>query len=150
MRLTSFTDYTLRALIYLGLHGSELTTIADIAAAYDISANHLMKVVHQLALAGDVETVRGQHGGIRLARAPEAINIGRVVRRSEADLELVECFGAAGCCAIQECCVLKGAVAEALAAFLRVLDRYTLADLIAPRQRLAELLGLSKADPQRL
>lgn len=147
MRLTTFTDYTLRTLMYLGTHaapdgGGALATIADISAAYNISANHLMKVVHQLAIAGDVETVRGQRGGLRLARPAEAINIGRLVRRTEPDMAIVACLGSDDLCAIQECCVLQRAIAEALEAFLRVLDRYTLADLLAPRRRLARLLGL--------
>src|SRR5579872_3631199 len=107
MRLTAFTDYTLRALIYLALRPDRLVTIADIATAYDISANHLMKVVHQLAQTGDIETVRGQRGGVRLARPPEAINLGSVVRRTEPDLELVACFGEAQRCVIQEGCVLQ-------------------------------------------
>jgi 5-formyltetrahydrofolate cyclo-ligase len=94
MRLTSFSDYTLRTLMYLGLHPNELCTIDEIAAAYDISANHLMKVVQQAAQAGEVLTVRGQHGGMRLARPPEAINIGTVVRRTEPDLHIAPCFGA--------------------------------------------------------
>lgn len=142
MRLTTFTDYTLRTLIYLAVQPDRLATIADIAGAYDISANHLMKVVHQLALAGDITTVRGQRGGMRLAKPAAAINIGRVVRRTEPDMELVSCFGDAHNCAIQDGCVLQHALGSALQAFLDVLDRYTLADLVAPRQKLAHLLGV--------
>jgi Rrf2 family nitric oxide-sensitive transcriptional repressor len=142
MRLTTFTDYTLRTLIYLAVQQDRLATIADIAGAYDISANHLMKVVHQLALAGDITTVRGQRGGMRLAKPAASINIGHVVRRTEPDMELVSCFGDTQHCAIQDGCVLQHALGSALQAFLDVLDRYTLADLVAPRQKLAHLLGV--------
>lgn len=150
MRLTAFTDYTLRTLIYLALRPQQLVTIADIASAYDISANHLMKVVHQLALAGDVTTVRGQHGGLRLARSPEAINLGGVVRRTEPDLELVACFGEAQSCVIQHGCVLQHALGDALQAFLAVLDRYTLADLVAPHATLAISLGMPMQSETRI
>jgi len=146
MRLTAFSDYTLRTLIYLGLRPEKLVTIADIASAYDISVNHLMKVVHQLAQTGDIVTVRGQHGGLRLARAPETINLGKVIRRTEPDFQMVTCFGEAQRCTIQDCCVLQPAIGAALQAFLDVLDRYTLADLIAPRQALAALLGIPPED----
>jgi Rrf2 family transcriptional regulator, nitric oxide-sensitive transcriptional repressor len=140
MRLTSYTDYTLRTLIYLALCPNRLATIATIAESYGISENHLMKVVHQLGVAGYVDTVRGKNGGLRLAKPPEDINVGEVVARMEPDMELVACFGDSGICAIQPSCVLKGALAEALDAFTAVLDRYTLADLIAPRTKLTGLL----------
>jgi Rrf2 family transcriptional regulator, nitric oxide-sensitive transcriptional repressor len=146
MRLTVFTDYTLRTLIYLALQPDRLTTIAQIAEAYRISNNHLMKVVHQLAQSGDVTTVRGQRGGLRLARPADEINIGSVVRRSEADLELVPCFGSQGDCVIQPDCVLAGAVDEALQAFLAVLDRYTLADLVRPRAALERSLRIDEPE----
>ena len=142
MRLTVFTDYTLRTLIYLGLRTDRLVTIAEIAEAYQISGNHLTKVVHQLSLAGDVSTMRGQRGGMRLARPAGEINIGAVVRRTEADMELVPCFGADAGCAIQPDCVLSGVLDTALRAFLDVLDRYTLADLLAPRAALASRLRI--------
>lgn len=145
MRLTVFTDYTLRTLIYLALRPETLVTISDVAAAYQISNNHLMKVVHQLALSGDVTTVRGQRGGLRLARAPEEINIGTVVRRSEADLDLMPCFGSQDDCLIQPSCVAAGAVTEALRAFMATLDRYTLADLVQPRVPLSALLRIERA-----
>jgi Rrf2 family nitric oxide-sensitive transcriptional repressor len=145
MRMTVFTDYTLRTLIYLALRPGQLVTIAEIADAYRISNNHLMKVVHHLAQSGDVNTVRGQHGGLRLAHSPAAINIGAVVRRAEADLEIVPCFGATANCIIKPDCVLSSALDEALRAFLAVLDRYTLADLVNPRLNLAERLGIALA-----
>jgi Rrf2 family nitric oxide-sensitive transcriptional repressor len=142
MRLTSFSDYTLRTLIYLAFRPDRLCTIEEIAAAYDISANHLTKVVHQAAQAGDVQTVRGQHGGLRLARAPEAINIGAVLRRTEPDWDMAMCFGAGNACVLQPACVLQGVLGDALAAFLAVMDAKTLADLVRPRRQLSELLQL--------
>jgi Rrf2 family nitric oxide-sensitive transcriptional repressor len=106
-------------------------------------------VVHQLGLAGDIETVRGKGGGLRLARPPEVIHVGEIVRRCEPDLVLVPCFGEAGLCAIEPDCVLQKAMTGALAAFLRELNRYTLADLIAPRRKLAALLHLPQASPRK-
>jgi Rrf2 family transcriptional regulator, nitric oxide-sensitive transcriptional repressor len=142
VRLTSYTDYTLRTLIYLALTVDRLATIAEISEHYGVSQAHLMKVVHQLGLAGDIETVRGKGGGLRLARSPEAIRVGAVIRRCEPDLVLVPCFGDHGACAIEPDCVLQKALQGALAAFLKELDRYTLADLIAPRRKLTALLGI--------
>lgn len=146
MRLTSFTDYTLRVLIYLGAHQGEnhLATIGDIAAAYGISENHLMKVVHQLGQQGYVETVRGKGGGIRLARKPALINLGEVVRAAEDDLAIVECFQPGNDrCPIAPTCALQGVLRGALDAFLNVLDRRTLADLLRPRQQLARIFRAS-------
>jgi Rrf2 family nitric oxide-sensitive transcriptional repressor len=145
MHLTSFSDYTLRTLIYLGLRPNQLCTIDEIAGAYGISANHLMKVVQQAAQAGEVQTIRGQHGGMRLARAPEAINIGMVLRRTEPDLNIVPCFGSGTACRIQPACVLQGALRDALGAFLAVLDGMNLADLIRPKRDLSALLRLETA-----
>ncbi|HTW70692.1 MAG TPA: Rrf2 family transcriptional regulator [Acetobacteraceae bacterium] len=148
MRLTVFTDYTLRTLIYLALRPDTLVTISDVASAYKISTNHLMKVVHQLALSGEVITVRGQRGGLRLARPASEINIGAVVRRAEPDLELVPCFGADAVCVIHPACVASNVVDEALRAFLATLDRYTLADLVQPRTALAGLLQIKERETQ--
>ncbi len=147
MRLTNYTDYTLRTLIYLALAPDRLVTIAEISEHYGISEAHLNKVVHQLGIAGDIETVRGKGGGLRLSRPPEVIHVGEVVRRCEPDMALVPCFGEHGSCAIEPDCVLRTAIEGALAAFLKVLNRYTLADLIAPRRRLAALLDLPLVDP---
>ena len=138
MRLATFTDYTLRTLIYLALRPDKLVTIAEIAGAYQISSNHLMKVVYQLALSGEVVTMRGQRGGLRLARPAQEINVGTVVRRSEATFEMMPCFESG--CLIKPECVLIGAVNEALGAFLATFDRYTLADLVRPRVGLTGLL----------
>lgn len=142
MRLTIFTDYTLRVLIYLGAHQDEnrLITIGDIAAAYGISENHLMKVVHHLGKQGYVETTRGKGGGMRLARAPEQINVGEVVRGAEEDLALVECFQKGNSkCPIIPVCTLYGVLGRALNAFFEVLDGQTVADLLQPQAKLVEI-----------
>lgn len=142
MRLSTYTDYTLRTLMYLAVNDGRHATIAEIARTYGISEAHLMKIAHQLGVSGDIATSRGRNGGLRLARPPADINLGTVVRRTEVDMELVACFESAATCAITEACVLRAVLHEALGAFLAVLDRYTLADLVAPRARLAALLGI--------
>jgi Rrf2 family nitric oxide-sensitive transcriptional repressor len=142
MRLTTYTDYTLRVLIHLSVRPHHLTTIADIATSYGISANHLMKVVHQLGVAGYIETVRGRNGGIRLLQEPREINVGEIVRQTEPDFDLVPCFNTFGACVIEPACILKDSLDQARGAFLAVLDRYTLADLVRPRRKLATLLNV--------
>ncbi|MGH7042926.1 MAG: RrF2 family transcriptional regulator [Acetobacteraceae bacterium] len=132
MRLTTYTDFTLRVLMYLALHPGRTVTVAEIAGAYDVSAAHLNKVVQRLALAGNVETLRGRHGGIRLARPPAAINLADVVRRAEPDMNLAPCFAGRGACILGQCCLLQGALQRAGQAFLEELGRSTLADLIGP------------------
>jgi Rrf2 family nitric oxide-sensitive transcriptional repressor len=104
-----------------------------------------MKVVYELGRAGYIETVRGQNGGMRLAKDPVTINLGEVVRHTEPDMNLVECFGTGGTCRLTPSCVLRSAFQKGLAAFLAELDRYTLADLVAPEKELAALLSLSPA-----
>jgi Rrf2 family nitric oxide-sensitive transcriptional repressor len=145
LQLTRYSDYSLRVLIYLALAPGRLATIEEIARSYGVSKAHLMKVVHQLGLRGWVETVRGRGGGLRLALDPEAIRVGEVVRATEGSLALVECFDAASArCVIEPACGLRPVLHEALAAFLAVLDRYTLADLVARRRKpLARLLEAS-------
>ena len=144
MQLTRYSDYALRVLIYLALEPQRLATIEEIAGSYGISRAHLMKVVHQLGLRGYVETVRGRGGGLRLARRPEDIRVGEVVRATEGKMALVECFEPSSRCAIEPACALRSALHEALRAFLAVLDRYTLADLVARRRGpLARLLEAS-------
>jgi len=145
MRLTAYTDYTLRTLMYLAVKADRHATIAEIARSYGISETHLMKIVHQLGVAGDIETIRGRNGGIRLRKPASDINLGSVIRRTEPDMDLVTCFEDAGACSIGQACVLRSALNEALGAFLAVLDRYTLADLVTPRRRLAALLGIAPA-----
>jgi len=153
MRLTIFTDYTLRVLIYLGAHQHEgrLATISDIATVYGISENHLMKIVHHLAKQGYVETTRGKGGGMRLARAPELINIGDVVRGAEEDLAVVECFRkGARQCPIAPACALGGVLERAMHAFFEVLDGQTLANLLQPRKDLARIFRSCQASRQLL
>lgn len=131
MRLTSFTDYTLRSLIFLGTHRDRLVTIQDIADLHQISKNHLTKVVHQLGVNGLVETVRGRNGGLRLALEPEDINIGAVVRQSESDFFMAECFDTEhNACVLDGACYLKIKLKEATEAYLAVLDGVTLARLL--------------------
>jgi Rrf2 family nitric oxide-sensitive transcriptional repressor len=130
----------MRVLIYLGLHRDGLVTISDIAKAYSISENHLMKVVHQLAQRGYIETVRGKGGGMRLAREPHEINLGRLIRQTEGDTSLLECLEGNGSCCIQNTCSLVGILREAQAALFSVLERHTLADLLQNEQPLAKIL----------
>ena len=141
MKLTEYTDYTLRTLIYLGLNPDRLVTIQEIADAYGISKNHLMKVAHQLGLQGLVETTRGRSGGLKLKAAPKSIRIGEVVRLTEGGFPLVECFTpAANECVITRDCKLKSVLKRALNEFFKVLDGCTLADLLHNDQQLVRLL----------
>lgn len=141
MKLTRFTDYSLRVLMHLGLHRERLCSIAEIAAANRISEHHLTKVVHHLAKIGLVTTSRGRGGGLKLATPPEAIRVGDVVRKTEEGFELLEC----GSCVLASACSLTGALAQALHAFLAVLDGYTIADLIKPGDRLRSLLRVGSS-----
>jgi Rrf2 family nitric oxide-sensitive transcriptional repressor len=146
MRLTQYTDYSLRVLMYLGLKGDKLATINEIADRYGISENHLMKVVHQLGREGFVHTVRGRNGGMRLAVAPKDINIGDVVRKCEDDLRIVECFDAkTSTCPISNVCGLAGLLDDALEAFLTTLDKKTLADILKASPMIAPVLQLADA-----
>ncbi len=130
MRLTLYTDYSLRVLIYLASREDELVTITELADFYRISRNHLVKVVHQLGLNGYILTTRGRHGGIKLARPAKEIPIGAVVRSTEPDLDLLECFNpATDRCVISRSCSLKGVLFNAQTSFLGILDKYTLADI---------------------
>lgn len=140
MRLKLHTDFTLRVLIQVGLNDGELTTIDQIAKSFDISKNHLMKVVNDLSQKGYLDTVRGRNGGIRLKRKPRDINIGQIVRDTEDRLDVIGCLGDTGFCRIERVCVLREVLRDATDAFLAVLDSYTLADLIKPHKALASLL----------
>lgn len=132
MRLTLLTDYALRVLIHLAQQSDRVCTIAEVAARYGVSGPHLMKVTHQLGRAGWIATTRGKGGGMRLARAPQDIRIGEVVRSMEPDLFVVECFSAASTCSLTGSCRLTGVMDGALRQFIEHLDRHTLADLLPP------------------
>lgn len=146
MRLTTYTDYSLRLLIHLGVQGDALATIPEIAARYDISRHHLVKVAHQLGVKGYITTTRGKGGGLRLARPAAEIVVGDVVRQMEPDLALVPCLSETGAsCRIVPACHLRGVIDRARAAFLAELDRCTLADLLHPRNALRDLLQIAPA-----
>lgn len=167
MRLTNYSDYALRSLIYLAvrLEPLSLANISDIADSYGISKSHLTKIIHQLGQLGYIESVRGKNGGIRLARAPKDINLGVLIKQIEPDFDLVACFATPAArgerharstglpltlineaqnkplgCVISPVCQLKGVFFEALTAFINVLERYTLADIINNEDELATLL----------
>jgi Rrf2 family nitric oxide-sensitive transcriptional repressor len=137
MKLTLFTDYSMRVLLYLAVRSERLCSIAEVAGAYHISQNHLMKVVNELARSGYIESVRGRFGGIQLGKAPGEINVGELIRHTEDGFDLVDC----GSCLIAPACGMTGVLKEALSAFLAVLDRYTLADLMSNSQDLKRLLA---------
>ena len=174
MKLTNYSDYALRSLIYLAVKPEPhlLANISDIADSYHISTSHLTKIIHQLGQLGYIDSVRGKNGGIRLARAPKDINLGVLIKQIEPDFDLVECFAtpvtgrANGAdnnnartierpitliddtidkpklgCVITPACQLKAVFFEALVAFIQVLERYTLADIINNKDELAQLLS---------
>lgn len=159
MKLTNYSDYALRSLIYLAVtpKDGELANIDDIAQAYDISKSHLTKIIHQLGKLGYIESVRGKGGGIRLAKDPSEINIGRLIRHTESDFGILECLDDnskntdgkislvnigdnANSCVISPACRLKGVFYKAMLAFVAVLDGYTLADVLVNDKELLTLL----------
>lgn len=140
MRLTVLSDYSLRVLMYLGIHDDRLCTISEIARSYGISENHLMKVVNRLGQCGFIETVRGRGGGLRLGKTADAITLGEVLRATEEDFQLVECFGDEDTCRISEPCRLKHALRRALKAYFGELDAWTLADIVANKKALSSAL----------
>lgn len=138
MRLARMTDYAIRLLMYVAQRPERLCTIAEVAAAYDISQTHLMKITNQLALGGWLETTRGKGGGIRLAKPASAIRLGDVVRTMEPDFFIVECFSSGHSCMLHGSCDLTGVMDGALRSFMTHLDEYTLGDVLP-----------KKADPAR-
>ena len=151
MRLTVYTDYSLRLLMYLALKDDGLATIEEIAKSYGISKNHLMKVAHQLGVAGYVDTVRGRHGGLRLAKPAKAIGLGEVVRHTEPDMAIVMCFEPINAdCAVLPYCVLRKALARARDAFVAVLDDYTLVTLSSRGRRSKPCCPLRLSSPLEL
>lgn len=138
MRLTRFSDYAVRVMLYLAAQTDRLCSIAEIAKAYDISQNHLMKVVSDLAAHGYVQAQRGRHGGLRLARPASEINIGTLLRHTEGEIDLVGC----GTCKLAGACQLPAPLDMALEAFFSVLERYRLSDVLGPQgARLLERLS---------
>lgn len=141
MRLTNFSDYSIRVLLYLTIHNEKLVQIQEIADAYSISKNHLMKIIYQLSKQGYIETIRGRNGGIRLAKLPSEINLGALIRDTEEDFNVVECFSKDhNTCPIASICTLKGVLNQALVAFFQVLDGYTLQDVSENKIDLSLLL----------
>lgn len=157
MRLAEYTDYTLRVLMYCASNPDRLITIAEIAEAHDVSKNHLMKIVSDLARHGLIETTRGRGGGVRLVKDPARIRIGDVVRWAETDFRLVECFDPdTNTCGMSASCRMKGLFGRALAAYFRELDAATLADMVAPPPRRGAVIpiraaraGTAPAKPRR-
>ncbi|MGP1614277.1 MAG: RrF2 family transcriptional regulator [Pollutimonas bauzanensis] len=151
MRLTTMTDYAMRLLMYVGRHPDRLCTISEIAQAYQISEPHLMKITHRLAQQGWIVTLRGKNGGMRLGRRPEDICLGAVVRDTENDLAIVECFVSGNNCTLSGRCGLTGIIEGALQQFLQHLDGYTLADILpepancgaAPAEHAVKLVNMN-------
>ena len=145
MRLTQFSNYAIRVLMYAALKRNAPSAVPEIARAYGASYDHLKKVAAELCRRGYLEPVRGRNGGFRLAKDPGEIRIGEVIRQTEGETALVECFDpATNTCPLLTACRLRVALQEALAAFFTVLDRYTLADLIRAPEQLTPLLGLDQ------
>ena len=143
MKLTFYSDYSLRLLMYVSVKREALVTIQEVADAYGISENHLMKVAFELGRKGFLETVRGRGGGLRLARPPEKIGVGEVVRAMEEDFTMVECFDPSiNQCVITGPCRLRGVLSRALKAYFAVLDEYTLADLAGQNPSLSRVLAV--------
>lgn len=143
MRLTNFTDYSLRVLIFLAIKGENRATVSEISEAYDISNNHLVKVVHNLTKLGLVSSSKGRGGGLVLAKSPNDINIGKVVGILENESALVECFSENGKCKLNPACKLKVALSKAKKSFYKTLEEFTLNDIIKDKAHLKQSLGLS-------
>jgi Rrf2 family nitric oxide-sensitive transcriptional repressor len=137
MRLTRYTDYSLRVLIHLALYDDRLCSIGEISHTYEISHNHLMKVVTALAHDGFIETVRGRGGGMRLARPAAQIGVGEVVRRTEEGFQLADCSG----CSLSPACGLTGILAKGVQAMLDVFDAYTIADLLTDKATMRRMMN---------
>ncbi len=143
MRVTAQSDYALRVLIYVGLRGEEASQVAEIANCFRISKSHLTKVVWRLSQAGFLDTSRGRGEGIRLAMAPDEVNLGAVLRAVEGFSQVVECFGQDSACIITPACAARRMFREAHDAFFAVFDQYTLSDLLDRRTGLSEALKLT-------
>ncbi|MDI2090562.1 RrF2 family transcriptional regulator [Commensalibacter oyaizuii] len=140
MQLSRYTDYALRILIYLGIHNDRLSSIHEIATCYDISQNHLMKIVHDLGKANFIETVRGRRGGLQLHKSPAEITLGSIIRYTEEAEKPIKC----GNCLIQNSCIIQDIVTKAFESFYEVLDKYTLANVLHDYEKLEHLLKSSR------
>lgn len=150
MQLNSFTDYSLRVLVYAAAHQDRRCLTADVAASFGISRHHVVKVVNELQHLGYVTTVRGRAGGFRLALPPDRISIGEVVRKTESAMVIVECFDRqTNTCPLARACGLKGVLSEAFDAFLAVLDRYSIGDMVANPRWASRLIQLLPATAER-
>lgn len=136
LRLTRYTDYSLRVLMHLALNDDRLCSIGEISRTYDVSHNHLMKVVNALAHSGFIETVRGRAGGMHLARPANEITVGEVVRKTEEGFQLADCSG----CALSPACGLTGVLAQGVQAMMAVFDSYKISDLLTDREALRRLI----------
>lgn len=144
MRLAEYTDYTLRVLMYCAARPQQLVTISELAERHGVSRNHLMKIVTDLGRQGVLETTRGRGGGLRLLKDPARLRIGDVVRASETDFRLVECFDPkTNQCTLTPACRLKGLFRGALGAYFKELDSMTLADIVEPVTAQASRLAMS-------
>lgn len=145
MKLTRYSDYAVRVMIHLASHDGELSSILHIADVFDISQNHLMKVVQDLAAAGFVKAIRGRRGGLRLARPANEINLGKLLRHTEELTDLLDCSS----CIIAPACGLPPILTEATAAFVAVFDKYTVADLVDRRSQLRAMFsaGWKRTEP---
>lgn len=149
MQLSLFADYSLRVLIYAAVRPTQRCLTADVAATFGISRHHVVKVVNELQHLGYLVTTRGRDGGFALAAAPHEIGVGDVVRRTEGSLTLVECFDTTtNTCPLSRACGLQGVLREAFDAFLAVLDRHTLADLVAQPRWVAQVTRLQARNHQ--
>jgi Rrf2 family nitric oxide-sensitive transcriptional repressor len=149
MRLTSFSDYAFRLLIFAASHEGRLITIEETARTFTISRGHLMKVANELTRAGFLKAVRGRSGGLMLGKPPQEIRLSEVLAAVEPDFTLAECFGAGSLCRITPHCRLRKALDEALAAFIGALDRYTVADLVLDADAFSLPFPLESADAER-
>lgn len=143
MRFTTYTDYSLRVLMYLARSPKDTTTISEMSDFFKISRNHLVKVVHHLGLIGYIETIRGRAGGIKLAHSPKNIKLGDVVRQTEPDANLLECLTTKSHgCVIDHQCRLKGILARAQSDFIKNLNQYSLHNFAEPTNRQSDLFKL--------
>ncbi|MBP9060436.1 MAG: Rrf2 family transcriptional regulator [Rhodoferax sp.] len=150
MRLTDYTDYTLRVLMFCATHPQRSVTIAELAESHGVSKNHLMKVVNDLARQGLLQTTRGRGGGLRLLKPADQIRVGDVVRQTETDFRMVECFDANhNACTLTGNCQLKQVFRNALQSYLAELDKVTLADITRPLPPMGGITMVSVSDIKR-